>query len=307
LPGRIRDFRDFTQDSYHAGGDDGKIDMGPGNDSATIARWPLGTHLMTIIAGPRSLFGGVLLIGSMFLPCAAQRALAEPRPAPKSELAPRDWLLTNKARKALQKDEQLKPLNIGVSVKDRVATIWGSIPSTEAGKRAEEALKQVDGIVAVMNECRIVPIDDLPQAVADAVKIGRINPEAPPPSAQLTTWPPAPTATANRMTAKPSPEEMAPRPNGDVNEVRPGAPLLPPPPAVVLLAPIVVESPKDLQEWEIARQSEPRFKATTLEMRSGVVTINGSVKRMKDAWDLADKLNALACVTQVIMGNVSEN
>jgi hypothetical protein len=91
-----------------------------------------------------------------------------------------------------------------------------------------------------------------------------------------------------------------------VNEVAPGSPVLPPPPATVLLAPIPVEEAGNLEDWEQLRRSQPRFKDVALDFKDGVVRVNGVVPRMKDAWDLAEKLNALPRVRQVIMGNVVE-
>ena len=58
---------------------------------------------------------------------------------------------------------------------------------------------------------------------------------------------------------------------------------------------------------EKVRSSEPRFKNVTLEVKGGVVKITGKVPKMKDAWDLAEKLNAVNGVRQVILGNVQEN
>jgi hypothetical protein len=114
------------------------------------------------------------------------------------------------------------------------------------------------------------------------------------------------TATTTRTVAKPNPDEFSPKPNGDPNEAAPGAPLLPPPPTVVLLNPIPADSRADLEEWEMVRRSEVRFKEVILEAKAGVIKINGLVARTKDAWDLAEKLNRLPGVKQVILGNVAE-
>src|ERR671920_483777 len=81
-----------------------------------------------------------------------------------------------------------------------------TLPSKEVGKRAEEMLKKINGIVSVINECKIVaPASTGPQQVADAVK------------------------------RKPEPNLRAPKVVNDPTEVR--LPPLPPPPAAVLLPP----------------------------------------------------------------------
>lgn len=231
---------------------------------------------------------------------------AEPPPSQLPQQTPRDWLLTNSARRAIQKDEQLAALNIGVSVNNKVATIWGTIPSLDAAKRAEEVLKKVSGIAAVMNDCRIVPNDTLPQAVADAVKKGNVAGDEVASTGKLTVWPPPPSSTSKRVVAKLNPDEIVPRPKGDANELAPGAPLLPLPPAAVLLSPVARDLTHGLDDIETIRRSDERYKDVTLDVKDGVVRINGKVTVMKDAWELAERLNDLASVKQVILGNVIE-
>jgi len=156
-----------------------------------------------------------------------------------------------------------------------------------------------------MNECRIVPDDPVPTAIADAVKKARTQGDDPATSAKFSE-PPQPTAITNRVTTLTRPSELVPKSKGDLNEMRPGAPLLPPPPAVVLLSPIPADTADELNDWEMIRRSEPRFKDVTLDVKSGIIRINGLVARTKDAWELADKLNSLPSVRQVILGNVAE-
>lgn len=249
--------------------------------------------------------GAALLLGLMPSPFADVLFAAEQRPIQLPEQTPRDFVLTSAARRAIQKDEQLASLNLGISVNNKVATIWGTIPSAETARRVEEALKKISGIAAVMNECRIVPNDPVPEAVADAVKKARNQADDPATSAKHSPVPP-PAAMTSRVVAKPNADELAPKPKGDVNEVAPGAPLLPTPPATVLLAPIPVEEASDLEDWEAVRRSDLRFKDLTLSVKDGVVRINGVVAKTKDAWDLAGKLNKLPDVKQVIVGNVVE-
>jgi hypothetical protein len=209
------------------------------------------------------------------------------------ELSPRDWVLTNQARRVLQKDELLAAQNVGVTVKDRVATFWGTLPSKDAARRAEESLKKIAGVAAVVNECRIVPSDPVPQAVADAVN--RIREQggddagsAAPPASPFTT------TTRPQVVAKPPVETVGSSPS---------------PPPAVLLAPVPADRPPPADApdaLERVRRSEPRFKDVRLEAKGGLVKIGGTVPRMKDAWDLAERLNALPGVNQVILGNVQE-
>lgn len=256
--------------------------------------------------------GGQRLAAAVLLglpPTAATqppRLPIEPRPILLPDQTPRDFVLTSAARRAIQKDERLGALNLGISVNNRVATVWGNVPTAETNTRLDETLKKISGIAAVMSECRLVPDDPVPNAIADAVKKNRDKGDDPNTSAKFSEPPQPPATMTGRTVSKPNLEELAPKPRGDVNENAPGAPLLPPPPTVVLHAPIPVSSIDDLNDWEMVRKSEPRFREVTLDVRNGVIRINGLVVKTKDAWDLADKLNALPNIKQVILGNVTE-
>ena len=56
----------------------------------------------------------------------------------------RDCTLTVRARQALLQDSTLAPLNLGVTVRAGVATLWGETPSAWVGRRAEEKGKEED-------------------------------------------------------------------------------------------------------------------------------------------------------------------
>jgi BON domain len=251
--------------------------------------------------------GAAVLLGLMPPEFVLTVRGAEPPPrlaaisvAPREDA--RDWVLANQARRALLKDEQIASFNVGVSVKDKVATIWGTLPSAEVGKRIEEMLKKINGIASVVNECKIVPpASPVPQQVADAVKRLQDGEEV----ASRPVAPPAAT-TGRQVVAKPAPEMLAPRPVNDPHEAR--LTPLQPPPAAVLLPPVLSSDAPTMgnDSVETVRNSEPRFKEVALDVKGGVVKINGRVGKMKDAWDLAEKLNNVNGIRQVILGNVQE-
>lgn len=64
---------------------------------------------------------------------------------------------TIECRKLLFEDPILGPLNLGVRVKDRVAVLWGPVPSMEAGKRAEQCLRTFIELMEVRNEMHLAP------------------------------------------------------------------------------------------------------------------------------------------------------
>jgi hypothetical protein len=62
---------------------------------------------------------------------------------------------TSRARQALLRDPQLAPLNLGVRVRNRVAILWGPVPSAELGFKAERALRSLFELADVYNELEV--------------------------------------------------------------------------------------------------------------------------------------------------------
>src|SRR5262245_2588539 len=76
-------------------------------------------------------------------------------PAPPASAAPglSDVVLARSALAALDAEPELRAVNLVVSVVDGVAVVGGSVPSAAVAKRAEQALRKVDGIKEVRNTC----------------------------------------------------------------------------------------------------------------------------------------------------------
>lgn len=64
----------------------------------------------------------------------------------------RDVRQTIQARKRLADDPDLSAWNIGVTVRDRVAVLWGPVPSAEIAFRAELCLRTIIELAEVRNE-----------------------------------------------------------------------------------------------------------------------------------------------------------
>ena len=89
----------------------------------------------------------------------------------------RDVAQTMKARKLLADDPDLAVWNISVTVQNRVATLWGPVPSAEVAFRAELCVKSMVELSEVRNELFLsefvkpmrVPlkIDNAPSIVPD--------------------------------------------------------------------------------------------------------------------------------------------
>lgn len=73
-----------------------------------------------------------------------------PQP-PGAEAAARDLKLTIQARRALLQDPELASLNVGVRVRNRVAVLWGPVPSVESGFKAEVCVRTLIELVEVQN------------------------------------------------------------------------------------------------------------------------------------------------------------
>src|SRR5438132_1579912 len=97
-------------------------------------------------------------------PSTAEAAQAagpvQTHPAPAAEGIPRDTELTIAARRTIAQDRALAGVNVGVSVRQNVATLWGSIPSPALAQRAVAAVQRVPGVRSVRNQLALVPRED---------------------------------------------------------------------------------------------------------------------------------------------------
>jgi hypothetical protein len=77
--------------------------------------------------------------------------------AAKPPLPDADSRLTALARGTLLEDRALAPYNVGVQVHDRVATLWGPLPSEALARRAMQLLRSLPELTAVRSELRVEP------------------------------------------------------------------------------------------------------------------------------------------------------
>jgi hypothetical protein len=245
---------------------------------------------------------------------AATPGPVRPRTAPEPALPVRDWRLALLARRTLQEDEALARRHLGVSVRDGVATVWGTVPSADAARLAVQAVKQVPGVVGVRSELTVAA--DEPVAVA-------LGPSPRKPSSG------GEPASPERITRRPGlltlrPEEPPAPPTEAVSHFPPVPPpareliaLLPPvplpdpaPPAapgrsVSLLPPQPLGSADALtREVERLRQRDERFHRVEATAAGGVVTLRGSVRRAADLHELEQAVRGLPGVKQVVVSAV---
>src|SRR5437879_4427417 len=82
---------------------------------------------------------------------------------------PRDLLHTLLARRALFQDRELGPLNLGVKVHHRIATLWGPVPSADLAQRAVQVLRLVPDFVEVKSELQVDALPGGPMMLPDVI------------------------------------------------------------------------------------------------------------------------------------------
>jgi hypothetical protein len=117
---------------------------------------------------------------------------------PSNAVDDRDWQIAFQARKLFLKDPALAPLNLGVDVRDRVATVWGPVPSARDANRAVEMVRGMEGVTAIRNELRIEP--DCNKSRASAALQPRLaltinKDDKSPPAPSDASWTPAHSAS----------------------------------------------------------------------------------------------------------------
>jgi len=85
---------------------------------------------------------------------------ASESPAPSALVSVSDLQLSRLGREVFGQDKDLAPLNLGVTVKDRVARLTGDVPSHEVSRQAEQLLRKVPGILEVQNDLRLILPED---------------------------------------------------------------------------------------------------------------------------------------------------
>jgi hypothetical protein len=119
-------------------------------------------------------FAAPVVLGLLFvLPGLARAETPE-------EALYRDLWQTVRARKLLLEDPLLAPLNVGVKVTNRVAVLWGPIPSTQLALRAEQRLRIMFELAEVRNRLTVEPTDDV--APAGSPDMPRFLPDDLPPA-----------------------------------------------------------------------------------------------------------------------------
>lgn len=273
--------------------------------------------------------GAVCFCAALFMvPILAPGATSSDKPAGQN------CRLTLLARQALLQDAVLAPLNLGVSVKDHVATLWGPVPYGDLKRRAENRVLSVQGIAEVVNELYVDAASE--PAVAPVVEPQQSMPlqapgfepvkpildpvrKLPPPPAipQPPKENPQPslTRTVGNQGQRLQADATGIQPINETVQLMPAMVLPQPGPAPIRpispIAPIPhINAPTPNQGSTLAqaidrlRLSEPRYQRIQVEVNAGVVSLYGQVARMEYAIELAQSISRQPGVQRVVLANV---
>lgn len=222
----------------------------------------------------------VIFAGLLVLATSAGIVVADP--ADGSSLA--DWELTLRARTALWDEPTFAKLNLGITIKQGIATLHGAVPSTAVAVQAIERLKKVPGLRSVVNETYVPPADEpvtqsMPHPVtAQRPTVMDVASQSDPPS-----HPVVPPTT-------PMPPVTVP---AAANREPPG-PFFPP-----IATPVQRETIGE--QIERLRQSERRYQNISAQVQDGRVWLRGTVSRPQDMMDFAGQVRRLPGVTSVLL------
>jgi hypothetical protein len=231
----------------------------------------------------------------------------------------RDLKLTCLARQTLLNDKILGPLglNLAVDVRNRRATLWGSVPSATLAKHALEVIRKLPEIHSVTDELTIEPIPDAPSSLP---KPKFVPSKAPP----IRETPPSNAAgelAGNRKPPGPPSGTVVPwRPVGKPD----GSPALPT--AEAIMPAIVIPTPTASKDNETGSRNLPaginlieaidrlrrttegsydeRYRHLQAQVRGSVVYLRGNVRHWDDALQLARAISRLPGVEQVLLQDI---
>jgi hypothetical protein len=227
-----------------------------------------------------------------------------------------DDVLTLRVQTAIAEDPTLKPhhLNLLVNLVDGMAVIGGELPDMKLLPQVERVARNVPGVraVKVSGWLPAGSSNTDPYTKRLTEQLTQSKPMAPPrvevlgpPPLNILSQPADPNAIS-RKPLVPGNMLMEPvMPGMKTSVTAPGAEPLPyptiPPPGVPT-QPIVL--PAASLPWEELRRSEERFSGLDVLNSGRGYTVVGRAFKLTDAWDFAQKLQALPGIDAVVVGRV---
>ncbi len=103
------------------------------------------------------------VLGSQYGSAHAEPFVWVPSPSQSPNQIGQDLELSLRARKLLLEDKVLAGQVVGVSVRNRTATLWGSVSSPSSAQHAEACLRSLPGLASVQNRLTIEDHDRMAQ------------------------------------------------------------------------------------------------------------------------------------------------
>ncbi|HEV2948812.1 MAG TPA: BON domain-containing protein, partial [Gemmataceae bacterium] len=217
------------------------------------------------------------------------------------------------ARDRLLGDEVLGPLNLGVTVRAGVATLWGTVPSPALAHRAQERIRTVPGLAQVKNDLRISNLDEdtaefLKGPVGGKDEVRKINEQ----QKSIGSFDPSTTTSPSSLARR---REMAPLVSRGEEFKRSAAKSSPPlvmPSIPVPAGPtLTVSSFEPAPHWaprsplensvERLRRNNERFQGIRYRVEDGVVHLWGSQATGADIFTFAQMAARLPGAQRVIV------
>ncbi len=177
----------------------------------------------------------------------------------------RDVRQTVHARQALLQHPELARLNLGVSVRERVATLWGPVPSAELGLKAERVLRNLFELAAVRNE---LEVSDTLEAVTPAYLPNQL-PATPPRPPDVA---PMPSAIPETAPVRPAPALKQPAADAELPTIA-----LPNTGALPARMPVTPEQAQGLpQAIDALFQSKDAYRSVRYSLRDRRVYLRGA-------------------------------
>jgi BON domain len=224
----------------------------------------------------------------LFVP-AAVSAETTPAPARTAYDGVRDLEIQVRARRALFEDAELAPLNLGVTVQNGVAVVWGPVSSPEMSAKALRTVENVRGVFKVRSEMYVSTTAGLlPQPGLQALPDAPEQTSSALPDRRTGTLPFFP----GRLTTKRIDELSG----------------LPKP--VTLLTPVV--APEDeaasgdvAGALERIRARDERYRSVRFELKNGAIYLRGG--KPENVMAFAQAISKVPGVERVVLQNDSKS
>jgi osmotically-inducible protein OsmY len=217
---------------------------------------------------------------------------------PSSTATTRDMQVLLRIRRALRTDDVLATHNVGVSVRDGVATLWGPLPSGDDIRRALTAVGDVRGVQSVRSELYVAK-EPLPPSF---ILPETTTPDrAPSRNALASAGQPTILTKRDRWAALlPATDERPPLPSASATAVL-LTPILPDAPVEQLTTVTAARTEGVSAAIERLQKADARFGQIDAEWRDGTIILHGKRRDAAAVMAFARLLSDVPGVERVVL------